>query len=76
MAGVSPFVDVSVRLVAGMPFYPGDPEFERQPIRCLSRNVVLIEGFEPLQRRGRRVRGVLSPAADRRRQGPRVVLKP
>ena len=45
MAGVSPLVDVSVRLVAWMPFYPGNPEFERQPIRRQSRNVVLIEGL-------------------------------
>ena len=45
MVGVSPFVVVSVRLVAGMPFYSDSPEFERQPIRRLSRNVVLIEGF-------------------------------
>jgi kynurenine formamidase len=39
MAGVSPFVDVSVRLVGGMPFYSGNPELERQPIRRLSHNV-------------------------------------
>ena len=45
MAGVSPFVDASVRLVAGMPVYSGNPELVRQPIRRLSRNVILIEGL-------------------------------
>lgn len=32
MARVSRFLDVSVRLAAGMPTYPGNPEFELQPV--------------------------------------------
>jgi arylformamidase len=36
MSGVPQFLDVTVRLRAGMPFYPGNPEFELQPIKRIA----------------------------------------
>jgi arylformamidase len=36
MPRVSRFVDVSVRLEAGMPAYPGNPDFELQPLKRIA----------------------------------------
>jgi arylformamidase len=36
MARVPKLLDVSVRLAAGLPAYPGNPEFELQPIKRIS----------------------------------------
>jgi arylformamidase len=36
MSGVPQFLDVTVRLRARMPFYPGNPEFELQPIKRIA----------------------------------------
>jgi arylformamidase len=37
MAPVSRFFDVSVPLAAGIPTYPGNPEFELQPVKRIAR---------------------------------------
>ena len=36
MSPAAEYIDVSVRLAAGMPFYPGNPEFELQPIKRIA----------------------------------------
>ena len=36
MARVPQFLDVSVSLAAGIPAYPGNPEFELQPIKRIA----------------------------------------
>ena len=36
MARVPKLLDVSVRLVAGLPAYPGNPEFELQPVKRIA----------------------------------------
>src|SRR5262245_19909081 len=36
MSSAPQYLDVTVRLRAGMPFYPGNPEFQLQPIKRIA----------------------------------------